>query len=69
MNPNHVNTAIGGITAVTLAPDIAWVLAGMHPPVPDNLPGLIAAGLLWATHYGYNRWLAPAGPKATTNQS
>ncbi|MGO9998993.1 MAG: hypothetical protein ACLPKW_14815 [Acetobacteraceae bacterium] len=61
VSSNHVNTAIGGITAVTLAPDVAWALEGFHGAIPANAPGLVAAGLIWAIHYAYNRWLAPKG--------
>ncbi len=45
----------GGVTltAATIEPVVAWVMKGAPQPIPENVPFLIAAGLITLAHALY----------------
>lgn len=43
-----------GMAATTLAPLVSWLLNGCPKPIPDSVPVLISAVLIWAVHLFYN---------------
>lgn len=45
------------ITAATLEPLVRWGLTGFHAPIPDAVPGVVAALLFTAGHAALN-WFA-----------
>lgn len=46
----------GGVTltAATLEPVVSWILQGAPHPIPENVPFLLSAGIITATHGIYN---------------
>lgn len=47
-------TGAATITAVQLEPLVRWALAGFHQPMPDAVPGVVAAILFAVAHAAVN---------------
>lgn len=50
------------ITVATIEPLVRWGLMGFHQPMPDAVPGIVAALLFTGVHAVLN-WLAARGAK------
>jgi hypothetical protein len=50
------------ITVATLEPLVRWGLTGFHQPIPEAVPGVVAALLFTGAHALMN-WFAARGAK------
>ena len=51
---SSINTTGLALSAASLEPVISWTLNGFAHPIPENVPLLIAAGLISVSHAVYN---------------
>ena len=51
---SSITTTGFALSAASLEPVVSWVLNGFSHPIPENVPLLIAAALISASHAVYN---------------